>query len=51
MEIRGMKISRSKIEYICVNEGDGKGMVRLQGVEVAKVEEFKYLVASNGQCG
>ncbi|KAK3528635.1 hypothetical protein QTP70_006349 [Hemibagrus guttatus] len=49
-----MKVSRSKTEYMCVNEREGSGTVRLQGEEVKKVEEFKYLgstVQSNGECG
>ena len=38
-----MKVSRSKTEYICVNErGDAK-TVLLQGVEIPKVKEFRYL--------
>ncbi|KAK3519689.1 hypothetical protein QTP70_000999 [Hemibagrus guttatus] len=54
MERRGMKVSRSKTEYMCVNEREGSGTVRLQGEEVKKVQEFKYLgstVQSNGECG
>ncbi|KAK3519975.1 hypothetical protein QTP70_009631 [Hemibagrus guttatus] len=54
LERRGMKVSRSKTEYMCVNEREGSGTVRLQGEEVKKVEEFKYLgstVQSNGECG
>ncbi|KAK3513397.1 hypothetical protein QTP70_014223 [Hemibagrus guttatus] len=53
LERRGMKISRSKTEYMCVNEREGSGTVRLQGEEVKKVQEFKYLgstVQSNGEC-
>ncbi|KAK3506249.1 hypothetical protein QTP70_012803, partial [Hemibagrus guttatus] len=49
-----MKVSRSKTEYMCVNEREGSGTVRLQGEEVKKVQEFKYLgstVQSNGECG
>ncbi|KAK3553470.1 hypothetical protein QTP70_003514 [Hemibagrus guttatus] len=48
-----MKVSRSKTEYMCVNEREGSGTVRLQGEEVKKVQEFKYLgsiVQSNGEC-
>ncbi|KAK3542480.1 hypothetical protein QTP86_027733 [Hemibagrus guttatus] len=51
---RGMKVSRSKTEYMCVNEREGSGTVRLQGEEVKKGQEFKYLgstVQSNGDCG
>ncbi|KAK3550648.1 hypothetical protein QTP70_002351 [Hemibagrus guttatus] len=54
LERRGMKVSRSKTEYMCVNEREGSGTVRLQGEEVQKVQEFKYLgstVQSNGECG
>ncbi|KAK3568622.1 hypothetical protein QTP86_010800 [Hemibagrus guttatus] len=54
LERRGMKVSGSKTEYMCVNEREGSGTVRLQGEEVKKVQEFKYLgstVQSNGECG
>ncbi|KAK3543423.1 hypothetical protein QTP70_020909 [Hemibagrus guttatus] len=54
LERRGMKVSRSKTEYMCVNEREGSGTVRLQGEEVKKVQEFKFLgstVQSNGECG
>ncbi|KAK3509305.1 hypothetical protein QTP70_028566 [Hemibagrus guttatus] len=54
LERRGMKVSHSKTEYMCVNEKEGSGTVRLQGEEVKKVQEFKYLgstVQSNGECG
>ncbi|KAK3516660.1 hypothetical protein QTP70_021999 [Hemibagrus guttatus] len=54
LERRGMKVSRSKTEYMCVNEREGSGTVRLQGYKVKKVQEFKYLgstVQSNGECG
>ncbi|KAK3566642.1 hypothetical protein QTP86_001843 [Hemibagrus guttatus] len=54
LERRGMKACRSKTEYMCVNESEGSGRVRLQGEEVKKVQEFKYLgstVQSNGECG
>ncbi|KAK3572671.1 hypothetical protein QTP86_004033 [Hemibagrus guttatus] len=53
LERRGMKVSRSKTEYMCVNEREGSGTVRLQGEEMKKVQEFKYLgstVQSNGEC-
>ncbi|KAK3509436.1 hypothetical protein QTP70_035088 [Hemibagrus guttatus] len=44
LERRGMKVSRSKTEYVSVNEREGSGTVRLQGEEV---QEFKYI--SNSQ--
>ena len=53
LERRGMKVSRNKTEYMCVN-GKGSGRTALlQGTEVAKVEECKCLgstVQSNGEC-
>ncbi|KAK3557812.1 hypothetical protein QTP86_002686 [Hemibagrus guttatus] len=53
LERRGMKVSRSKAEYMCVNEREGSGTVRLLGEKVKKVQ-FKYLgstIQSNGECG
>ena len=53
LERRGMKVSRTKTEYMCMNERKGNGMVRMQGVGLVKVDEFKYLgstVESNGEC-
>ena len=51
-----MKVNRRKTEYMCVNErqDNSSGTVKMQGEEVAKVEDFKYLgstVQSNGECG
>ena len=54
LERRGMKVNRRKTEYMCVNERQVNGTVKMQGEEVAKVEDFKYLgstVQSNGECG
>ena len=51
-----MKVNRRKTEYMCVNERQdtGNGTVKMQGEEVAKVDDFKCLgstVQSNGECG
>ncbi|KAF7690270.1 hypothetical protein HF521_012074 [Silurus meridionalis] len=46
LERRGMKVIRSKTEYMCVNEREGSGGVQLQGEEVEKVEEFRYLAST-----
>ena len=43
LDRRGMKVNRRKTEYRCVNERQVKGTVTMQGEEVAKVEDFKYL--------
>ena len=53
LEKRGMKVSRSKTEYMCMNEIGNGGTVKMEGFEVAKVKELKYLgstVQSNGEC-
>ena len=53
-ERRGMKVSHRKTEYMSVNERNPSGTVRLQGVEVKKVDDFKYLgstVQINGEYG
>ena len=43
LERRGMKVDRRKTEYMCVNERQDNWTVRMEGEEVAKVEDFKYL--------
>ena len=43
LERRGMIVNMRKTEYMCVNERLVNGTVRMQGEEVAKVEDFKYL--------
>ena len=54
LERRGMKVRHNKTEYMCVNERNPSGTVKLQGAEIKKVEDFKYLgstVQNNGECG
>ena len=49
-----MKVNRRKTEYMCVNDRQDNGTVKMQEEDVAKVEDFKYLgstVQSNGECG
>lgn len=43
LERREMKVSRSKIEYMYVNKREDKETVSMQGVEVAKLDDFKCL--------
>lgn len=53
LERRRIKRSRSKTQYMCVNEGDTGGEVNMQGAKVVKVDEFKYLgstIQSKRQC-
>lgn len=43
LERRGMKLSHNTTEYMCVNKREGHRTVRVQGVEVKSVQDFKYL--------
>lgn len=48
---KGMKVNEIKTEYMCVNERESVN-VKLQGAEIVKVDEFKYLestIQSDGQ--
>ena len=55
LESRGLKVSRAKMEYMCINK-DGcngvDGQVKMQGQVAPEVEDFKYLrstIACNGK--
>ena len=40
----GMEVGHNKAEYICVTEREAHcGTVRLQGLDLEKVHDFKYL--------
>ena len=43
VERRGIKVSRSKTEYLCVNRGNDKETVKMEDTKVPRVKEFKYL--------
>ena len=53
LERRGLKVSRSKTEYLSVGSvDDGEGL-ELQGEKVKKTKNFKYLgstVSNDGRC-
>ena len=54
LERRGMKVNRRKTEYMCMNERQVNGTMKMQEEEVAQVEDFTYLgstVQTNGECG
>ena len=38
-----MKVSRLKIEYLCVNGGNDKETVKMEDTKVPRIKEFKYL--------
>ena len=54
LERRGMKVSRSKTEYLCINgRNDGDKTVKMEDTKVPRVKEFKYLgstVQESGSC-
>ena len=43
LERRGMKVSRSKTEYLCINGGNDDETVKMEDAKVPRVKEFKYL--------
>ena len=50
---RGMKVSRSKTEYLCINGGNDDETVKMEDTKVPRVKEFKYLgsiVEESGSC-
>ena len=53
LERRGMKVSRSKTEYLCINGGNDAKTVKMDNTKVPIIKEFKYLgstVQENGDC-
>ena len=53
LERRGMKVNRSKIEYLCINGGNDDETVKMEDTKVSRVKEFKYLgsmVQESGIC-
>ena len=38
---RGMKVSKSKTKYLCVNGGNDKKIVKMEDTKVPRVKEFK----------
>ena len=43
LERRGMKVNRSKTEYLCINGGNDDETVKMEDAKVPRVKEFKYL--------
>ena len=53
MERRGLKVSKSKTEYLCINGGNDDETVKMEDTKVPGVMEFKYLgstVQESGGC-
>ena len=43
LERRGMKVSRLKTKYLCINGGNDNETVKMEDANVPRVKEFKYL--------
>ena len=43
LESRGMKVSRSKTKYLCINGGNHDETVNIENKKMPRVKEFKYL--------
>ena len=53
LERRGIKVSRSKTEYLCINGGNDDKTVKKENTKVSRVKECKYLgstVQESGSC-
>ena len=53
LERRGMKVSRTKTEYLCINGGNDDETVKMEDTKVPRVKKFKYLgsmVQESGSC-
>ena len=53
LERRGIKVSRLKTEYLCINGGNDNKTVKMEDTKVPRVKEFKYLgstVKESGGC-
>ena len=40
LEIRGMKVSRSKTEYLCINGGNDDETIKMEDAKVSRVKKF-----------
>ena len=50
LEKRGIRISRSKTEYLCVNGGNDEKTVKMENTKVPRVKEFKCLGSTVQEC-
>ena len=53
LEKRGMKVSRLKTKYLCINGGNDNETVKMENTKVPRVKKFKYLgstVQESGNC-
>ena len=48
---KGMKVSRSKTQYFCINGGNDDETVKMEDTKVPRVKEFKYLGSTVQESG
>ena len=51
LERRGIKVSRSKTEYLCINGGNDDETVKMEDTKMPRVKEFKYLGSTVQESG
>ena len=51
LERRGMKVSRSKTKYLCINGGNDDETVKMEDTKVPRVKKFKYLGSTMQESG
>ena len=51
LERTGMKVSRSKTKYLCINGGNDDETVKMEDAKVPRVKEFKYLGSTMQESG
>ena len=51
LERRGMKVSRSKTEYLFINGGNDDETVKMEDTKVPGIKEFKYLGSTVQESG
>ena len=52
LERRGMKVNRSKTEYLCINGRNDDETIKMEDAKVPRVKEFKYLKSTvQESCG
>ena len=51
LERRGMKVSRSKTDYLCINAGNDDETIKMEDAKVPRVKEFKYLGSTVQESG
>ena len=51
MENRGLKVSRQKMEYLCMGKRGTAGEVWMEGERLKEAKEFKYLGSTVQQSG